>query len=224
MTLVIGVDIIGVMVSKRTPVHQATSDRRRRPTRAGIVRSAATLVRERGVHGVGMREIVAHSGGSRGSLGRYFPGGKTQLVTEALDLAVAEVSEDTDEALARVKTLPDAIAVIVAPWRDLLVEHDYAQGCPLAATVIDASGNDELRTHASELLARWQDSIADAFVKFGVPRSEAGDQATVLVAALEGALVLARARRSTEPLDAVEQHFKTATAGGPAGILTSAPG
>jgi AcrR family transcriptional regulator len=202
-------DIIGVMVSNDTPAQRATSDRRRRPTRAGIVRSAATLVRERGVHGVGMREIVAHSGGSRGSLGRYFPGGKTQLVTEALDLAVAELSEDTDEALADAKTLSEAIAVIVGPWRDLLVEHDYAQGCPIAATVIDASDNDQLRTHVNELLARWQASLADVFIKFGAPRSAAGDQATVLLAAIEGALVLARARRSTQPLDAVEQHFTT---------------
>ena len=155
------------------------------------MRSAATLVRERGVHGVGMREIVAHSGGSRGSLGRYFPGGKTQLVTEALDLAAAELSQATEEALANAKTLPEALAVIVAPWRELLVEHDYAQGCPLAATVIDASDNDELRTHVNELIARWHASVTDVYLKFGAPRSTAGDQATVLLAAIEGALVLA---------------------------------
>ena len=175
------------------------------------MRSAATLVRERGVHGVGMREIVAHSGASRGSLGRYFPGGKTQLVGEALDLAVAELSEATGEALAHANTLPEAIGVIVAPWRELLAEHDYAQGCPLAATVIDASGNAELRTHVSELIASWQASVTDVYVKFGAPQSTAGDEATALLAAIEGALVLARARRTTQPLDAVEQHFKTTT-------------
>jgi TetR/AcrR family transcriptional regulator, lmrAB and yxaGH operons repressor len=201
------------MTSDPTPTDRATSDRRRRPTRAGIVRSAATLVRERGVHGVGMREIVAHSGASRGSLGRYFPGGKTQLVTEALDLAVAELSEATGEALAGARTLREAIAVIVAPWRELLVEHDYAQGCPLAATVIDASGNDELRVHVSELIARWHASVTDIYVKFGVPHTVAANEATVLLAAIEGALVLARSRRSTEPLDTVEQHFKTIARG-----------
>ena len=200
------------MTSENEPRLQPTADRRRRPTRAGIVRSAATVVRERGVHGAGMREIVAHSGGSRGSLGRYFPGGKTQLVTEALNLAVAELSEATDRALADAKTLPEAIAVIVAPWRDLLLEHDYAQGCPFAATVIDASDNDELRTHVSDLLAQWQTSVTDVYLKFGAPRSTAGDDATALLAGIEGALVLARARRSTQPLDAVERHFKTTTA------------
>jgi hypothetical protein len=36
---------------------------------------------------------------------------------------------------------------------------------------------------------------------------QAAEQSTVLFAALEGALILARARRDTAPLDAVERHF-----------------
>jgi hypothetical protein len=35
----------------------------------------------------------------------------------------------------------------------------------------------------------------------------ADEQSTVLLGALEGALILARARRSTEPLDTVERYF-----------------
>src|SRR5919204_5161735 len=72
---------------------------KQQPARDRIVRSAAALVRERGVHGVGLRQIVAHADGPRGSLQRYFPGGKTQLITEALNLAGAEVLADTDAGL-----------------------------------------------------------------------------------------------------------------------------
>src|SRR2546423_5174670 len=89
----------------------ARRDRRRSPAGARMVRSAAALIRERGIHGVGLREIVTHSGGPRGSLGRYFPGGKTQLMTEALDLALAELSDELDRALTRAETFPDAIGV-----------------------------------------------------------------------------------------------------------------
>src|ERR1700755_2837040 len=92
-------------------------DRRRSPARARMVQSAATLMRERGIHGVGLREVVAHSGGPRGSLGRYFPGGKTQLMSEAIDVVIGELSAEVDEALNQAKTFPDAIAAIVAPWR-----------------------------------------------------------------------------------------------------------
>jgi AcrR family transcriptional regulator len=172
-----------------------------------MVRSAATLMRERGIHGVGLREVVTHSGGPRGSLQRYFPGGKTQLVTEALDVVVAELSDEVDEALAHAKTFRDAIGVIVAPWRRLLVDHDFALGCPMAATVVDAADNDDLRVHVSELLAHWQVSVADVYVKFGDPPSVAHESSTVLLAAIEGALILARARRSTGPLDTVGHYF-----------------
>src|SRR4051794_41302568 len=86
------------------------------PARDRIVRSAATLVRERGVHGVGLRQIVAHADGPRGSLQRYFPGGKTQLITEALNLAGAEVLDATESGLVEAATLADAIEAIFAPW------------------------------------------------------------------------------------------------------------
>ncbi len=185
----------------------ATPNRRRSPARARIVRSAATLIRERGIHGVGLREVVAHSGGPRGSLGRFFPGGKTQLMTEAIDVVFGEISAEVGQALTRAKTFPDAIGAIIAPWRRLLVEHDFALGCPLAATVVDAAYNDQLRVHVNELLTQWQVSVADVYVRFGDPPSVAQQQTTVLLAAIEGALILARARRSTEPLDTVERYF-----------------
>jgi AcrR family transcriptional regulator len=187
--------------------HQRVAGRRRSPARARMVRSAATLMRERGIHGVGLREIVVHSGGPRGSLGRYFPGGKTQLMTEAIDVVIAEISHEVDEALAQAKTFPDAIGVLMAPWRRLLTDHDFALGCPMAATIVDAAGNDELRVHVNGLLAQWQASVAALYVKFGDPPSAAEEHATVLLAAIEGALILARARRSTEPLDTVERYI-----------------
>src|SRR5262249_36987844 len=104
------------------------ANRWRSPARARMVQSAATLIRERGIHGTGLREVVAHSGGPRGSLGRFFPGGKTQLVTEAIDVALADVFGDFERTLSEAETFPDAIRVIVTPWRRLLVDHDLALG------------------------------------------------------------------------------------------------
>ena len=171
------------------------------------MRSAAALVRERGVHGVGLRQIVAHADGPRGSLQRYFPGGKTQLITEALNLAGAEVLDDTESGLLEAATLADAIDAIFAPWRQVLRESNFTMGCPIAATVIDASGDDRLRQQARALLDQWRDSVHAALVKFGVQESTAEDDASVLLAALEGALILSRANQSTQPLDTVQRFF-----------------
>ena len=186
-----------------------SDDSERRPARNRMVHSAGVLVRERGVHGVGLREIVAHAGGPRGSLQRYFPGGKTQLVTEALDIAAADLAARTAPELVEAQTLADALDAVIAPWRQLLLDSDFTLGCPIAATVVDASDNDQLREKARTLLAQWQISVRDALIRFGNPESSADDHASVLLAAVEGALILARAQRSTEPLDAVQRFFTT---------------
>src|SRR5258708_1940937 len=104
-------------------------DRRRSPARARMVESAATLMRERGIHGVGLREVVTHSGGPRGSLGRYFPGGKTQLMSEAIDVALAGLYDELERTRAEAQTFPEAIGLILGPWRSVLVDHDFALGC-----------------------------------------------------------------------------------------------
>jgi TetR/AcrR family transcriptional repressor of lmrAB and yxaGH operons len=206
MTTVIGSGY-SVLMAAGQETSPTTGDGKSRPARDRIVRSAAALVRERGVHGVGLRQIVEHADGPRGSLQRYFPGGKAQLITEALNLAGAEVLDHTESGLIEAATLADAIHAIFAPWRQVLVESNFTMGCPLAATVIDASGDDRLRQEARALLDQWRDSVRAALVKFGVHESTAQDDASVLLAALEGALILSRANQSTQPLDTVQRFF-----------------
>lgn len=206
MTYVIEMPYPEAMAAKNE-AKDPPADRWRSPARARMVQSAATLIRERGIHGTGLREVVAHSGGPRGSLGRFFPGGKTQLVTEAIDLALADLFGDLESTLSEAETFPEAISVIVTPWRRLLVDHDFAFGCPLAATICDAADNDTLRTHVSESFAAWRAQVADAYTRFGAPHAEAEAHATVLMAALEGAVIMARAQRNREPLDTVERFF-----------------
>jgi AcrR family transcriptional regulator len=198
-----------VLMDTRQETPRTRAGGERQAARDRIVRSAAALVRERGVHGVGLRQIVAHADGPRGSLQRYFPGGKTQLITEALKLVAAEVLDDTESGLLEAATLADAIDAIFAPWRQLLVESNFTMGCPLAATVIDAGGDDRLRQEARALLDQWRDSVHAALVKFGAQESTAEDDASVLLAALEGALILSRASQSTQPLDTVQRSFTT---------------
>jgi TetR/AcrR family transcriptional regulator, lmrAB and yxaGH operons repressor len=201
MTVVIKVPYSDAMAN------DPAANRWRSPARARMVRSAATLIRERGIHGTGLREVVAHSGGPRGSLGRFFPGGKTQLVTEAIDVALSEIFGDFERTLGEAETFPEAIGAIVTPWRRLLVDHDFALGCPLAATICDAADNDRLRTHVSESFAWWRVQVADTYARFGAPQADAEAHATVLMVALEGALIVARAERNIEPLDTVERFF-----------------
>jgi hypothetical protein len=73
--------------------------------------------------------------------------------------------------------------------------------------------------HVNDLLARWQTAVADVYIKFGAAPPVADEHSTVMLAALEGALILARAQRSTHPLDTVERHFADRAPGSPGGVI-----
>ncbi|MEH3154047.1 MAG: TetR/AcrR family transcriptional regulator [Gordonia paraffinivorans] len=174
------------------------------PPRARMVHSAARMIRERGVTGVGMRQIAADAEGPRGSLQRYFPGGKTQVMTEALDVALDDFAAGTRDA-ADAPDLHTAIVLIIASWREVLVRNDFAAGCPIASFVVDVAASDPLRAEADARFTRWRAAVATIHRRFGYDRAAAWDEAALLISAIEGAALIARAGRSIEPLDAVER-------------------
>src|ERR671919_3276198 len=73
----------GVIIGSSRSEECVMSGETRSP-RDRMVYSAAQLVRTRGVTATGVRDVVEHSGAPRGSFQHYFPGGKDQLVGEAV--------------------------------------------------------------------------------------------------------------------------------------------
>jgi len=55
--------------------------------RQRIVAGAADMMRRRGVNATSVRELAKHAKAPLGSTYHYFPGGKQQLVTEAVQFA-----------------------------------------------------------------------------------------------------------------------------------------
>jgi AcrR family transcriptional regulator len=175
-----------------------------------MVYVAVQKLREQGVAGASLRTVAAEAGAPRGSLQHYFPGGKEQLVTEALawagDFAASRVTAYLDRA-----TTPSPSGLFAAVVREWVVElerRDFARGCPVAATVVDCAQDSEtLRRAASDALATWQLPLRDGFAAMGVPRRRARSLAVLALAALEGAIVLSRAERDTAPLRTVAREL-----------------
>lgn len=171
--------------------------------RERVVASAAQLIAERGVAGVGLREVVAHAGAPRGSLQHYFPGGKAQLVTEALALGDRVGGRALRRGAAEGDTPAELLARWCAWWSRRLLRSDFGTGCPLVAAVADDAAVDDARA----VLVAWQAEAAGVLERGGHAPQRAASLASVLVAAVEGAVVLARAERSTAPLDAVAREL-----------------
>jgi AcrR family transcriptional regulator len=188
----------------------AAGDRPEATTRDRIVRGAAQLIRTQGVSTTGMRDVVAFAEAPRGSLQHYFPGGKDQLVREAL-LWSGDASGLLVRYLYRGMEAPSPgklLSELAAWWRSELLSSDFGAGCPLVAAAVEAAaGTDAMREAIGEALDHWQGPIAEALTDMGIPSARATNLAVLILSALEGAIVLARIRHDVTPLDIVVEEL-----------------
>ena len=69
-------------------------------SRARMIEATIGLMRGSGLSGAGINEIVRESGAPKGSVYHFFPNGKVQIVSEALESYSKEVFTFVDQALA----------------------------------------------------------------------------------------------------------------------------
>lgn len=193
-----------------------------RSPRERMVVSAALLIRERGAHATAISDVLEHSGAPRGSAYHYFPGGRTQLLCEAVDYAgdyVAAIVAGADNGLQLIDTLIDT-------YRRQLLESDFRAGCPIVAVSVEAGERENaermapLVERAAAVFDRWTDLIAQRLIADGMARERAGELAILATSALEGAIVLARVRRQLTPLDVVHRQLRDLLSAAPANQLT----
>jgi AcrR family transcriptional regulator len=172
-------------------------------SRARMVRSAVHLFRERGYTGTGFRDVIGHSGAPRGSIYHHFPGGKVQLAEEAIRYAGDYLGAGL-EAAARDNDPVGALHVFVGWWRRILEKSDFRAGCPIVAITVESHEDaPQLSVAAAAAFDRWQRTLAGGLTEAGVPEARSARLATLIVAAVEGATILCRARHETGPLDDV---------------------
>jgi AcrR family transcriptional regulator len=171
-------------------------------SRDRMVLSTAALLREYGASATSIDRVLAHSEAPRGSVYYHFPGGRAQLIDEAVGLAgdfiggLIETAMQADDPL-------EAIDAFFALWRDRLVESEFRAGCPIVAVAVET--NDEapqLARSAAAVFARWQEALAALFVRHGLPEERGKRLAAFIIAAVEGAVIMCRAEQSTAPLEA----------------------
>ncbi len=171
-----------------------TSDSRNR-----MIQSAALLFREHGYSGTGFRDVIEHSGAPRGSIYHHFPGGKEQLAAETVEWAAAVIERRIERA-ARSGHPVAALGIFVDAWREVLEDSNFRAGCPIVAVAAEADAGSTATAAAAAAFTRWQELIARALLDAGVSRTDARRLATLVVAGIEGAILLCRARRDIRPL------------------------
>jgi AcrR family transcriptional regulator len=175
--------------------------------RERMVISTALLIRERGAHSTAISDVLEHSGAPRGSAYHYFPGGRTQLLCEAVDYA----AEFTAARIAKAASSVAAVDVIVDGFRTLLIESDFRAGCPVVAVAVEAD-NQPVIDRAAAGFARWTELIGRRLEADGVAPPRAEELAILLMTSIEGAILVARTARDTKPLDLVHRQLRAIVA------------
>ncbi len=172
-------------------------------TRRRILETSAGLFMRQGYPGTGLKQISAESGAPFGSLYHFFPGGKEQLAAESMRIAAQGYQALVDAVW---DASPDMIAgtynCFIAAGENLRMT-DYADACPIATVAAEvASTNEPLRIVTAEIFEGWIQAGTKRFEGAGLSNQKSRELMIFILSSLEGAFILSRAAKSTEPMTA----------------------
>ncbi|MHA5051647.1 TetR/AcrR family transcriptional regulator [Streptomyces sp. SD15] len=179
------------------------------PSRDRIVAGAADLISRRGLNAASIRNLAKHAGAPLGSTYHYFPEGKQQLATEAVRYAGGAVARILRKELDAGPVA--GLRAFLALWRGIVVESDFRAGCPVLAVSVEEPQADEIPpalVAAAEVFEDWERLLAQALRDRGADPEQATGLAALIVASVEGAIAMCRAKRTMRPLDQVAQQLE----------------
>lgn len=166
-------------------------------TREMILARAAQLFSRQGYFGSSLSDIMHETGLEKGGIYNHFAS-KEQLALEAFDYAVDLVGQRTRLALAGKVNAIERLQAIITVFQWLLEDPALAGGCPILNTAIEADdAQPALRDRARNAMDNWRATI-HRIVQKGIARQEirpevdADALATLLIATLEGAVMLSK--------------------------------
>lgn len=171
-------------------------------TKDRILDTTAELFRRYGYTGTGMKQIVEEANAPFGSLYHFFPGGKEQLGDEVIRRSGRMYFELFEAIYDEAPDPATGVGDFFAGAAEVLRETDYADACPIATVALEVANTSEpLRQATAEVFESWIEGATERFAEAGISGAKARELATSIIAALEGAFVLSRAIRSTEPVE-----------------------
>ena len=170
-------------------------------TRDRIVEASAELFRRQGYAATGVKQIVTAAQAPFGSVYHFFPGGKEQLGAESIRVSGALYEQLIPAVFDHAPDLVTGVREFFRLAGEHLRETDYVDACPIATIALEVSSTSEtLRVACADVFESWIAAGTALHQQASLPPARARALTIAMLAALEGAFVLARATRSTEPL------------------------
>ncbi|GGC93669.1 TetR/AcrR family transcriptional regulator [Undibacterium terreum] len=173
------------------------------PPRDRLTQTTALLLQTQGYNNTGLNQILQESGVPKGSLYHYFPGGKEDLAIAALEQSAVAVQSALQAVAGAHASLPACVAAAIDYFIDQLETSQFTKGCPVATIALEQAGiNPRIQAACEQAYAAWHAALAGLFLAHG--KAEAPRLADRLLMALEGGLVLSRARHDCRALQQIK--------------------
>ena len=168
--------------------------------------AAQSLMREQGLAGAGIQQVVKLSRAPIGSVYHHFPNGKNQLASEALRLHGEKARHLLVAALGTKKPLAQRLRSFFRGAAKAFEAQGARKGCAVGAVTLDLGRHDEaLREVCDEIFASWVDAVAPLLPWRSARKRRSF--ALAIVTAVEGSFILGRAQKNGDDvLAAGESH------------------
>ena len=178
-------------------------------TRDQIIEATAGLLETQGYRATGLNQIIEESGAPKGSLYYYFPGGKEEFSTEAINMVAEEIAERIETSLAAIEDPGEAVEAFILRIAHHVRTSSFRKGGPITTVALEAvTTSDRLNEACRETYKVWQSAFAQKLVQSGFSHERSRRLAALIIASIEGAIILSRTNRSVAPLEYISAELK----------------
>ncbi|HYK84736.1 MAG TPA: TetR/AcrR family transcriptional regulator [Ktedonobacteraceae bacterium] len=182
-------------------------------TRAMILARVAPLFNQQGYSGSSLSDIMRQTGLEKGGIYNHFKS-KEQLALEAFDYSYAILDQRIRSALVGKKHAIERLNALLTYFQELADDPPVAGGCPILNTAIESddaepalrdrarSAMDELRGTVRRIISK---GIEHGEIRPGV---DVETWTSVMIAALEGAVMLSRLYQDTTHMRRVIEYTR----------------
>lgn len=171
-------------------------------SRQSVVEAAKRLLSEEGYSATSTSRLLEVSKAPRGSLYHHFPGGKAQIIAEAIQEFDQEFCALVRNSMSRTGSPLEKLQRLTHGLGRELQRREFRYSCPVSIVLVEETGNDDdatrLRNACVRILSGWAELVASYFNT--LEPEQAKKLGLQCVCALQGGWVLSRAYRSLDPL------------------------
>ncbi|MEV8522310.1 TetR/AcrR family transcriptional regulator [Dyella marensis] len=175
-------------------------------TRDRLIGAMFDSLQRKGLHGVGLSEILHDAQAPKGVMYHHFPGGKADLAVAAIEAGAAQIKASLLQVIEAHADPADALKIWWGHAHKRLERSGFERGCPLAAISLESTPDDiALRDALAQAFGAFRELVADLLAGAGIGAKRSTQLAALIVSAYEGSLIQARVAGSAKPVnDTVE--------------------